>query len=140
LSSPQVFDPCFGIDRHFGLPSSCFSNTPITEKAQTSYLLDSCDHADLGTLQLTFSRSQLTSYKKWRTAGLDRKSVNWMKTRRLSALHRELARSHRDQPWLSIQLQVLSNTALIRHENAASQRGDYRFLQQLSFRHQIYLA
>ena len=54
-------------------------NTPITEKAQSSYLPDSRDHGDLGTRQLTFLRSQLTSYKKWRTAGLNRKSVNWMK-------------------------------------------------------------
>ncbi|MGZ5563407.1 MAG: hypothetical protein ACXW1R_05715 [Halobacteriota archaeon] len=33
---------------------------------------------NLSTLQLTFSRDQLVSYKKWRIVGLDRKSVNWM--------------------------------------------------------------
>ncbi|MGZ4911374.1 MAG: hypothetical protein ACXV5G_11750 [Halobacteriota archaeon] len=33
---------------------------------------------NLATLQLTFSYDQLTDYKTWRMAGLDRKSVNWM--------------------------------------------------------------
>jgi len=39
---------------------------------------DSGNGQNLASLQLTFSRDQLASYKKWRITGLDRKSVNWM--------------------------------------------------------------
>jgi integrase len=39
---------------------------------------DSVNGQSLDSLQLTFSRDQLVTYKKWRIAGLDRKSVNWM--------------------------------------------------------------
>ncbi len=78
-SSPPLFDSCFRIGSHFVSPSSCTRNPIISEKGQKGFLPALQEQQNLNTLQLTFSRSQLTSYKKWRTAGLDRKSVNWMK-------------------------------------------------------------
>jgi hypothetical protein len=51
------------------------SNSEVTN----SCLSGSLNQQNLGTFQLTFSRSQLASYRDWRTAGLERKSINWMK-------------------------------------------------------------
>ncbi len=50
----------------------------MSENAFAINLTDSGNRRNLSSLQLTFSRDQLDSYKKWRIAGLDRKSVNWM--------------------------------------------------------------
>jgi hypothetical protein len=50
----------------------------VSENAFAINPMDSGNRRDLSSLQLTFSRDQLVSYEKWRIAGLDRKSVNWM--------------------------------------------------------------
>jgi len=50
----------------------------VSENPLAIYPTETGNGQNLSVLQLTFSRDQLVSYKKWRIAGLDRKSVNWM--------------------------------------------------------------
>jgi integrase len=79
LSSPP---PHFEVYSGNGTIGGCASQreAPLNcKKAPNSNLLGSLNQPNLSTLQITFSRSQLANYKNWRAAGLDRKSVNWMK-------------------------------------------------------------
>jgi len=48
----------------------------MSGNASATYPTEAGNGQNLSALQLTFSRDQLFSYKKWRIAGLDRKSVN----------------------------------------------------------------
>ena len=56
----------------------CCNPVLMSENAFAINPTDSGNSRNLSSLQLTFSRDQLVSYKKWRITGLDRKSVNWM--------------------------------------------------------------
>jgi integrase len=77
-SSPPLFGACLR-NGPFVISDSCQSNTSKTDNAQTEFLSAPPEQQNLNTLQLTFFRTQLMSYKEWRVTGLDRKSVNWMK-------------------------------------------------------------
>ena len=61
----------------YGSLSSC-NPTLSSENTLAIYTTEPGNGQNLSALRLTFSRNQLASYKKWRIAGLDRKSVNWM--------------------------------------------------------------
>jgi hypothetical protein len=76
-NTPPLFDPLLAKKSVYGFLSS-HQPVSLSEYVCAIHPADSGNGQNLASLQLTFSRDQLVSYKKWRITGLDRKSSNWM--------------------------------------------------------------